>query len=344
MAGPMPTNNVLVNGAQIPKFQTTKVTNIVTHREYLRDIYGTTNFSVQSYSLNPGVFATFPWLSNVAQAYQEYRILGCVFEFRSMITDFVTSGSPGVIIMSTNYNADAPPFETKQEMENAEYSVAVKPTCNLMHGIECDPSQTVLPSRYIRTSALPSNQDYKVYDLGNFQVATQGNPVQLLGELWVSYVVELSKPILPRDVHGTAFGSHLQRTSISTLSPLGTIALSSKGSLPTTSYSNGFTFQGQPQNEYLVTVVWTWATAVAATAPAVTVTSGLTFSSTPQYANGTNSVTTGAGFFASTLIFQAIYRCALSAPGTCIVEFATVGSAFGAAASVDIIIENSDSS
>ncbi len=344
MVGPQPSNNVLTNGAQIPKFDTTKNTSVISHREYLRDITGTTSFTVHSFALNPGVSHTFPWLANLAQGYQEYRFLGCIFEFRSLITDFVTSGSPGVVVLSTNYNADAPPYDTKQEMENAEYSVAVKPTSNLIHGIECDPKQTVFPTRYVRSGALAPGQDYKTYDLGNFQLATQGNPNQLLGELWVSYVVEFSKPILPKDVHGTAIGAHIQRSTISTANPLGTSFISSKGTLVSTSYSNGFTFFGQPGNEYTVTVVWTWVTAVAATTPAVTTTTGLAFYSTPQYANGTNSIASAAGGFASTMVFQAIYKCVASSPGTCIVEFATTGGAFGSAASVDILIDVSDSS
>lgn len=344
MVGPQPTNNVLTNGAQIPKFTTGRNTSIISHREYLRDITGTTPFTVQAFALNPGVSNTFPWLANIAQGYQEYRFLGCIFEFRSLITDFVTSGSPGVVVLSTNYNADAPLFDTKQEMENAEYSVAVKPTVNLIHGIECDSRQTILPSKYVRSGVLPLGQDYKNYDLGNFQIATQGNPNQLLGELWVSYVVEFAKPILPRDVFGVAVGAHIQRTAISTANPLGTAVLQTKGSLPATSYSNGFTFFGQPGNEYTISVIWTWSTAVSATTPAVTVTTGLAYYTTPQYANGTNSVATGTGFFSTTMVFQAIYKCIATSPSTCVIEFATIGGAFGASASVDIIIENSDSS
>jgi len=344
MVGPQPSNNVLTNGAQIPKFTTNKNTSVISHREYLRDITGTTAFTVQPFALNPGVSSTFPWLANIAQGFQEYRFLGCIFEFRSLITDFVTSGSPGVIVLSTNYNADAPIFDTKQEMENAEYSVAVKPTMNLIHGIECEFQQTVMPTKYVRSGSLPSGQDYKNYDLGNFQVATQGNPNQLLGELWVSYVVEFSKPILPKDVFGTAIGAHIQRSAASTSNPLGATFTLARGSLTTTSYTNGFTFQGQPGNEYTVTVVWLWPVAVSATVPAVTTTTNLAFYSTPQYSNGTNSVATSAGYFATTMIFQAIYRCVASSPATCVIEFATTGGVFGVGCTVDMLIDVSDSS
>lgn len=344
MVGPQPTNNVLTNGAQIPKFATNKNTSIISHREYLRDITGTTSFNVTAFSLNPGVSNTFPWLANIAQGYQEYRFLGCIFEFRSLITDFIPSGAPGVIILSTNYNADAPLFDTKQEMENAEYSVAVKPTMNLIHGIECEFQQTIMPTKYVRSSKLPANQDYKNYDLGNFQLATQGNPNQLLGELWVSYVVEFSKPILPRDVFGVASGAHIQRSTATVVTPLGSTFIKSTGSIVTTSYTNGFTFQGQPGNLYSITVFWAWSTAVSATVPLVSSATGLASPVDPYYANGGYSMTTASGFFAATMAYQVIYKCTLAAPGTCTVEFSTVGGAFGTGNTIDILIDVIDSS
>jgi hypothetical protein len=198
MAGASPKYNALTAGNQIPKFSTTHQTNIVCHREYLGDFTGTTAFSNIQFPLNPGVSKTFPWLSTVAENYQEYKFHGLVFEFRSLITDFIPSGAPGVVIMSTNYNADAPVYQNKQQMENAEFAMSCKPTVNLIHGVECAMQQTVLPQLYVRTGSVPNNQDLRLYDQGTFQFATQANPAgQDLGELWVSYCVEFFKPILP---------------------------------------------------------------------------------------------------------------------------------------------------
>jgi len=338
--GPVPMNNVLTNGNQIPKFNLGSTGTIVSHREYLFDVTGTSNFTINKLSLNPGVSATFPWLSNIAQGYQEYAIHGMIFEFRSLITDFVTSGSPGVVIMSTNYNADAPIYNSKQEMENAEYAVATKPTINIIHGIECASNQTVNPRKYIRTGQLPSNEDYKTYDLGNFQFATQGNPTQLLGELWVSYVVELFKPILPKDVFGTAVGGHVQKTGVNTANPLGTFITSSTGPLQPIVGTDSISFYGQPGNVYQVTVVWNWTTAVASTTPAVLSTPGLAFVTPAYYANGQPSIGTGSGFFASTMVFQAYYKCATTSPSICYVYFNTVGGAFGTGAVADVTVDN----
>lgn len=178
MVGQTPGYNVLTSSKQIPKFSTTHASNVVCHREYLGDITGTTGFTNRQYPLNPGSSVTFPWLSTIAQNYQEYKIHGLIFEFRPLITDFVTGGAPGVVIMATNYNADAPLYNTKQAMENSEFATSVKPTMSLIHAVECAASESPYNMLFTRVGSVPAGIDIKTYDLGNFQFATQSNPVQ----------------------------------------------------------------------------------------------------------------------------------------------------------------------
>lgn len=267
MVGPQPEYNVLTNGNQIPKFNTGTQTNIVCHREYLGDIEGGSAFNLRDYPLNPGMARTFPWLSTIAQNYQEYRFHGIIFEFRPLITDFVTSGAPGVVIMSTNYNADAKLYSNKQEMENSEYAISCKPTRDLIHGIECATNQTILPHRYIRTGSVPAGQDLRLYDYGNFQFASQSNPTQTLGELWVSYAVEFFKPILPIDVGGNVPSGHVVRSSASTANPLGLIQYSYHADNGLEVTSSKVEFNIQPGNFYLLTVTWVGTTASAVVLP-----------------------------------------------------------------------------
>jgi len=212
VVGATPKSNVLMG--QVPQFSTTKATNVVCHREYLGDITGTTAFNNTSYPINPGMSSTFPWLAQVASNYSQYRIHGLVFEFVPLITDYVTSGAPGVIIMSTNYNSDDPTFTSKRQMENSEFAVSVKPTEKLIHLIECDPRETSINQLYTRQQAPPTGQDLKTFDLGNFQIATQGNPTQLLGELWCTYCVEFFKPELPTSPTSITAYSHIFVTKV----------------------------------------------------------------------------------------------------------------------------------
>lgn len=196
-------NLVLSNSAQIPQFGSGKVASKFVHREFLGDVYSSSTagaFKIDSYAINPGVATTFPWLSGVVGAkFQQYRINGMAFEFRSMSADALNSTNTalGSVIMSTDYDSADVAFASKQEMENTEYGVSCKPSANMMHGIECERMQTPVSELYIRAFAPPPDKDIRLYDLGRFSIATvgcQGTNVNL-GELWVTYDIDCFKAI-----------------------------------------------------------------------------------------------------------------------------------------------------
>jgi hypothetical protein len=277
LMGASPAYNVLMNGAQIPQFSTTRATNIVSHREYLGDVFGGGGtFTNTVFPLNPGMSNTFPWLSTTAQNYQEYKFHGILFEFRPLVTDFVPNGAPGAVIMATNYNADVPAYTSKQEMENSEYAVSVKPTCNLLHGIECATNQTVLPQSYVRSGAPPAGQDLRLYDLGNFQFGSLTPLTQTLGELWVTYVVEFFKPVLPLDIGGNVLSTLSNRNAFSAASPLGGIQSSISGDLGATFTPTAITWIGQPGNVYTITINWFGTIAAVLVHPALGTITGIT--------------------------------------------------------------------
>lgn len=227
LTGSMPKYNVL--SGQTPKFDTTHSTNIISHREYLGDVNGGTAFTNRVYPLNPGSELTFPWLSSIATGYQQYRFHGLIFEFRPLITDFVASGAPGVVVMTTNYNPDDSAYGSRQEAENADFAVSTKPTLGLMHMIECSSEITQFTWYNVRAGEVPSK---RAYDWGNFQFISQNNPSQNLGELWVSYCVEFIKPILPitRGVFRD-YSTHCYRYDVTSAAPLGTAQISKVGDL-----------------------------------------------------------------------------------------------------------------
>jgi hypothetical protein len=341
MVGQVPNYNVLTNSKQIPQFTTTAQTNIVCHREYLGDILGTSAFSNSQYPLNPGLAKTFPWLSTVAENYQEYKFHGIAFEFRPLITDFVTNGAPGVIVMATNYNADAPIYVNKQQMENSEFAVSVKPTNALLHGVECEMGQTILPQRYVRTGAVPLGQDLRLYDYGNFQLATQSNPTQNLGELWVTYCVEFFKPILPVTAGGNILSAHLYKSNISSASPLGTILVSSSGSLNVITTGTTITFNALPSTQYLVNLIW-YATAGPFAGPGTSISGDVTRANifnaqVPQdFARAPSPGTTTSMFMNSTILVAGTTGGAIS------YILATSGT-FPAPSTLDIFITELDS-
>lgn len=195
-------NSVLIGG-QIPSFSGTASTTRIKHREYLGDILTSSTagaFSIQSYALNPGIQASFPWLSQVCgSTWQQYRINGMIFEFRSMSANALNSTNTalGSVVMCTDYDSKDAVFTSKQQMENTLYGVSCKPSSSMVHAIECQRSQTAVSELYVRASDVPSGADIRLYDLGRFSIATVGGQAANvnLGELWVSYDITLFKPI-----------------------------------------------------------------------------------------------------------------------------------------------------
>lgn len=203
-AGSIKENNLaLSNSAQAPQFGTGKVAVNLTHREFLGDIVSSSvagAFKIESYPINPGLAQTFPWLAGVVGGnFQQYRINGMTFEFRSMSGDALNSVNTalGSVIMSSDYDSSDNPFTTKQQMENTEYGVSCKPSTNMLHAIECARSQTSVSELYIRSFANPAGTDVRLYDMARFYIASvgcQGTSVNL-GELWVTYDIDVFKAI-----------------------------------------------------------------------------------------------------------------------------------------------------
>lgn len=188
--------NSLLHGGAVPSFRSEGDGVRLCHREYLADVIGGNLFSTVSLSINPGVSDTFPWLSTVAQAFEEYRFEGLVFEYRSS-SGSVASAAPtlGNVILATQYNALDEPFVTKQQMDSYEYSTSLVPSVCGLHGVECATSLTPVGTLYVRSGGVPAGADPRLYDLGTFTVATQGQQsTYQVGELWVSYDVVLRKP------------------------------------------------------------------------------------------------------------------------------------------------------
>lgn len=99
--------------------------------------------------------------------------------------------------MCVNYNPTDPVFTNKQQMLNEVFSVSRVPSENASCPIECDPGQTPINQMFITAGEVPAGQDPRFYNIGNFYIATQGQTNAVtLGELWVTYQVELFKPQL----------------------------------------------------------------------------------------------------------------------------------------------------
>lgn len=196
----------------VPLMHKNARSNTFTYREYLGDVYSSVDFANTVFNLNPGLgdpgnvmpqmAGMFPWLSDTAQKYEQYRIDQMIIEFISTSSDAVVSGattsSLGQVCIATQYNTNLASFTNLTDALNSQYATTEKPSTNFCHPIECVPREKAQNVQYVRSQPLTGSQDILQYDMGQVNLITQGMPVdgEVVGQLWVSYKVSLFKPIL----------------------------------------------------------------------------------------------------------------------------------------------------
>jgi len=227
------TKRVANGSPAIPLMHGSGQSIVVRHKEYITDIIssGTANTfqCSQAYALNPGLSSVFPWLSTIAQQFQEYTWKGIVFHYESTSGNSIasTNTSLGTVMMGTQYKTTAPAFTNKQVMLNEYFTSDAKPSESFCHPIECDPKENPYNVQYVRGAAVPVGEDPKTYDLGAFYYAStgmQGTNVNM-GELWVTYEVELRKPVVTGEVAFYGDSSHFNGLTPTNLSPWGNGAI-----------------------------------------------------------------------------------------------------------------------
>lgn len=188
------------------------------HREYIADISSSTGFTNQSFPINPGNSTLFPWLSTIAKNFEQYQMMGLIFEFKSTSATAVGSVNTGLgtVIMATDYDVLDNQYADKRAMEVSEFSTSAPPSVSQVHPVECDPKQNVMRQLFIQpgnsVSAYPDDPRFSA--LGNFQIATSGmQAVSTIGELWVSYHIKLYKPQLESSSTGATARAHAGLTS-----------------------------------------------------------------------------------------------------------------------------------
>lgn len=189
-------NSLVKPGAtQYASFGDSKTSVRLCHREYLQDAFTgpTANvFHSTAFQINPGLSNTFPFLSQIAGNFEEYKIHGLVFEYVSTTSPYNSTSAMGSVIMAMEYNANSPPFTSKPQMENSDFAISARPDKSMIYGVECVDNAT----NHLFVRGGPGNLPLTTTDIGLFQFATL-TPLAVnttLGEIWVSYDIELFRP------------------------------------------------------------------------------------------------------------------------------------------------------
>lgn len=208
-------SNVAADIDLVPSFKGTKRETRIFHREYLGDVISSSTsgaFSNVVYKINPGIVTTFPWLSVIAQNFDQWRPNGIVACFKS--TSSIYNGSSqalGTVIMASDYDLTDGPYTSKIEMENSEFAVSAKASDNILHPIECAIKERQVKVLKCRGITAPTD-NLQWYDLCNLEVATQGvtGTSVNLGELWITYDISFFK----EQLYGNLFGNSILQQNI----------------------------------------------------------------------------------------------------------------------------------
>lgn len=278
--------NSIINPQKTPTMYSSAASGdsvIVRKCEYLSDIISSptaNTLKFTTFPINPGQSATFPFLSQIAQNYEEYRLKGMVFHFKSLSGDSVASVQSGLgfVAIATQYDALDADFINKSQLENYSMSQSGKPSVDQLHGIECEEHLNALSHLYVRPATQPANSDIRLYDLGKTTIVTScpGTNVTL-GEIWVSYEVELFKPKL--NSLNNASTSHVSRNSLAstTTYDFGTTGKQIVGDIAVFSTNNTITWSGLDVTNRYIVQIWWGANNFMTTQGTVTVASGTIF-------------------------------------------------------------------
>jgi len=119
------------------------------------------------------------------------------------------------VILATRYNALTPQFASQVQMEAYEFSTSTVAFTSAIHPVECAPMENALAELYTDTGF--ASGDPRFSQLGIFDVATVGQQASsVVGELWVSYPVQLIRPRLLGLVSSVGFTSRFSAINSTT--------------------------------------------------------------------------------------------------------------------------------
>jgi len=129
----------------------------------------------------------------------------------------------------------------------------------------------VLNEYYVRTGAVPSGQDQRIYDIGDFSIATGGlqAAVGVIGELYIEYDIEFTKPKLVGGAFGgnVSYAHYLLGGTIAAATPWGTSLSSGANNSLSLTFNNSaktITLNNIQEGSYVIQYTSNGTNAVAA--------------------------------------------------------------------------------
>lgn len=224
----------------------------VKHREYIGDLQGSATSRTTAFNINPGLYATFPWLSQLALLYESYLFLSLKFEFETT----ASTSQIGFVAIAVDFDASDEAPVSKTQLLQYQGAVRTAPWESVEYLCTRENLRKFGTQRFIRSGNLRPNQDIKTYDIGNLFIITGGNTGNVpLGELYVTYEVELFTPQISQDLAYASSAKVVCSTDVSISAPFGSGLTSITGGLPIT-WVSGKTLRIDRPGEYLLSFLF----------------------------------------------------------------------------------------
>lgn len=176
----------------------------VTRREFVQPILIQDDATIFELSIEPSKAVTFPWLSGIAESWQQYQLLGVAAEYVPTSGAAVSndSGALGQVVMAFKYDVteayNSYPNNSLRGMLNQSGAVSTSPAAPATCFMECDPEMSNQFTRFIRRPASGvSYYSEQNFDAAKLMVLTQGaqnSTDKQAGQLWITYDILLFHP------------------------------------------------------------------------------------------------------------------------------------------------------
>jgi len=177
----------------------------ITRKEVIGLVSGSSGFATQVSSLiSPTNSYLFPWLSQIASAYDQYVINSMKFTFNTFSGEVTTTQNQGVVVMAIVYDPDEQLPATYTAARDYNGSVAGVTYRNL--SVSYAKKNSLFSTQYI---AHPSVSEQATIAPGYIQMYTENQPsTGVIGELIVEYSITFK---MPRVNVSAIFNSRYQR-------------------------------------------------------------------------------------------------------------------------------------
>lgn len=249
---------------------TKSVWTTIKHRELISTIGGIGEYQSYTNSVNPGMFDTFPWLANVGQAFDEYKVISMRISY---VPDAGSTVS-GTMFMAFNYDPD----DTSSIYFNSEETLASYPGA-------CQTKVTErgylnLDLRLLQWNRLgwyylrsgPVVGSLRDYDVATLYTATDADIKNVLGRVYIDYVIKFkaSNPVtipIASDLDSSLFSSAQVNTNRTTLANVLTeYSANTPLTITTAGETNRLTFYNNYRGMLFIYVIGTDFTPFSGTA------------------------------------------------------------------------------